>query len=432
MTLNALGGRRGAGGYLGRRGSRRRRGVGEVAPRARLDPRGRVRRNLAGGFDGSEGRGGSRGAPPALARGEGSLRPRAEAEGRGRDEPAGGDGSQGGDRGRRGPRGRADSRRPAREGRRGRRHDGDPHGGSAGRSTFPGLDRPALPDRSPGGLRRDRARLPASGACRSRSPPPSFSPWRSFSSRARRFGSSRETAGRRKRPSPNAPRRRRGSTRARSPGARPRSSRRSGTRTCFDGPARAPPGRLREERSGGAATCSSAWRSRPLRLLAFFGFGLAARLGATLSKHRVAYLYIVPAMLAMIVLVFFPFLYGIALSFTERPSTTPASRCRHLGSASRTTGTSWETSRSRNGRRTVLSSFNYLNFYWTLGFTIVWTISNVAIGVTLGLLLALILNTAGLEAAAGLPGPADPARGRCRTTSPRSSGRGCSTGSSAS
>jgi arabinogalactan oligomer/maltooligosaccharide transport system permease protein len=40
--------------------------------------------------------------------------------------------------------------------------------------------------------------------------------------------------------------------------------------------------------------------------------------------------------------------------------------------------------------------FDYSNFYWTLGFTIVWTISNVAVGVSLGLLLALILNTRGL------------------------------------
>jgi len=40
--------------------------------------------------------------------------------------------------------------------------------------------------------------------------------------------------------------------------------------------------------------------------------------------------------------------------------------------------------------------FDYGNFYWTLGFTIVWTISNVTIGVTVGLILALVLNTRGL------------------------------------
>jgi arabinogalactan oligomer/maltooligosaccharide transport system permease protein len=45
--------------------------------------------------------------------------------------------------------------------------------------------------------------------------------------------------------------------------------------------------------------------------------------------------------------------------------------------------------------------WNYQNFYWTLGFTILWTISNVTIGVTLGLLLALALNTKGLAFRAG-------------------------------
>ena len=36
---------------------------------------------------------------------------------------------------------------------------------------------------------------------------------------------------------------------------------------------------------------------------------------------------------------------------------------------------------------------DYRNFYWTLGFTIVWTVSNVTVGVTVGLVLALVLNT---------------------------------------
>jgi arabinogalactan oligomer/maltooligosaccharide transport system permease protein len=40
--------------------------------------------------------------------------------------------------------------------------------------------------------------------------------------------------------------------------------------------------------------------------------------------------------------------------------------------------------------------FNYQNFYWTLGFTVVWTVTNVAIGVGVGLALALALNTPGL------------------------------------
>ena len=43
------------------------------------------------------------------------------------------------------------------------------------------------------------------------------------------------------------------------------------------------------------------------------------------------------------------------------------------------------------------SSINFQNFYWTLGFTILWTISNVFIGTTLGLILALILNVKELK-----------------------------------
>jgi arabinogalactan oligomer / maltooligosaccharide transport system permease protein len=38
---------------------------------------------------------------------------------------------------------------------------------------------------------------------------------------------------------------------------------------------------------------------------------------------------------------------------------------------------------------------DYSSFYWTLGFTVVWTITNVSIGVSVGLLLALILHRKG-------------------------------------
>jgi arabinogalactan oligomer/maltooligosaccharide transport system permease protein len=42
--------------------------------------------------------------------------------------------------------------------------------------------------------------------------------------------------------------------------------------------------------------------------------------------------------------------------------------------------------------------FNYQNFYWTAGMTVLWTVANVAYGVAMGLFLALILNTKGLLA----------------------------------
>ena len=132
-------------------------------------------------------------------------------------------------------------------------------------------------------------------------------------------------------------------------------------------------------------------------LAAFFGFGLAARLGSTLSKHRVAYLYIVPAMLAMIILVFFPFVYGVAISFTQQTIYNTGQPLTSLWvgvqNYAHVLGDFSIAKRAPDGSLV----FNYLNFYWTLAFTVVWTISNVAIGVTVGLLLALILNTAGLK-----------------------------------
>jgi arabinogalactan oligomer / maltooligosaccharide transport system permease protein len=132
-------------------------------------------------------------------------------------------------------------------------------------------------------------------------------------------------------------------------------------------------------------------------LLAFFGFGLASRLGSTLSRHRVAYLYILPAMLAMIVLVFFPFLYGVAISFTQQTIYNTGQPLSNLWVGLQNYGHILGDFSIAKRAPDGSFAFNYLNFYWTLAFTIVWTVSNVAIGVTVGLILALILNTAGLK-----------------------------------
>jgi arabinogalactan oligomer/maltooligosaccharide transport system permease protein len=126
--------------------------------------------------------------------------------------------------------------------------------------------------------------------------------------------------------------------------------------------------------------------------LAFVGFGSAARLGETLRRHRSAYYYVFPAFFGMILLVFLPFLYGVALSFTDFSLYTAQSPLADvwvgvknfvdiLGdfhiARSTPDGLSW----------------NYQNIYWTLGITVIWTVSNVAYGVGMGLFLALILNT---------------------------------------
>lgn len=133
-----------------------------------------------------------------------------------------------------------------------------------------------------------------------------------------------------------------------------------------------------------------------LAVLSFLAFGGAARLRATLAKHREAYLYITPAMLGMIVLVFFPFFYGIAISFTDQTIYTTSKPLSEiwvgLTNYAQILGDFHIARRAADGAFV----FNYLNFYWTFLFTVVWTISNVTIGVSVGLLLALILNTPAL------------------------------------
>jgi len=126
------------------------------------------------------------------------------------------------------------------------------------------------------------------------------------------------------------------------------------------------------------------------------GLGGAASLAGTVSRHRVAYGYVSPALFGMILLVFFPFAYGIALSFTNQ----------NIYNVDKPL---WEIWVGVDNYADILSDFkiaeetpeglvfNYTNFYWTLGFTIAWTVTNVAIGVSIGLALALILNTKGLR-----------------------------------
>ncbi len=130
---------------------------------------------------------------------------------------------------------------------------------------------------------------------------------------------------------------------------------------------------------------------------AWIALGWAQRTGSALVKHNMAYAFVAPAMVGMVLLVFFPFLYGIALSFTNQT----------LYSVNQPLYEVWT---GLQNYISILSDFhiktttaagtsiNYQNFYWTLGFTVLWTVSNVTIGVTVGLILALILNTKGLWA----------------------------------
>jgi arabinogalactan oligomer/maltooligosaccharide transport system permease protein len=132
-----------------------------------------------------------------------------------------------------------------------------------------------------------------------------------------------------------------------------------------------------------------------LSILAFIGFGGAARVGHDLVQYRQAYAYTMPAMTAMVLLVFFPFFYGIALSFTNANIYNTSKPITEIwvGFDNYKDILSDLAVTQKTGSGTVV---NYTDFYWTLGFTVLWTIANVTIGVTLGLILALILNTKGL------------------------------------
>ena len=128
---------------------------------------------------------------------------------------------------------------------------------------------------------------------------------------------------------------------------------------------------------------------------AFVGFGYARRTWRTLVKFREGYAYVTPAIAGMLLLVFFPFIFAIFLSFTDStlynvkdpPWEIMAGVDNYVDIL-----TDFDVIKESEGERVV----NYKNFYWTLGFTIIWTATNVSIGVSVGLLLALVLNTKGL------------------------------------
>ena len=133
-----------------------------------------------------------------------------------------------------------------------------------------------------------------------------------------------------------------------------------------------------------------------LAVLFIAGSGAATRLGRTLRAHRQAYSYVAPAAIGMLVLVFFPFLYGVLLSFTDSNlynSGKPlAETVIGLKNYAEILGDFSVVRRGESGSLII----NYSSFYWTLLFTIIWTVCNVVIGVSVGLFLALLLNTKGL------------------------------------
>ncbi len=142
----------------------------------------------------------------------------------------------------------------------------------------------------------------------------------------------------------------------------------------------------------------SLWGNAALSLLvlSFVALGYARRLRLTLVEHKSAYYYVTPAILGMLVLVFFPFVYGVTLSFTDTTLFNENLSLRELWVGLKNYIVilgDFQVVRGTEGGWVV----NYQNFYWTLFITIAWTVCNVTIGVSVGLVLALALNTKGLR-----------------------------------
>jgi len=106
--------------------------------------------------------------------------------------------------------------------------------------------------------------------------------------------------------------------------------------------------------------------------------GLLTRASSELRRNRIAYTFVAPAALAMLVLVAVPFAVGLVLGFYDH----------------------------RHGTYTFVGLDNFiqilsggghalsdpLNFYFTLGVTVLWTAANVVLHLTIGVALALLLR----------------------------------------
>lgn len=119
-----------------------------------------------------------------------------------------------------------------------------------------------------------------------------------------------------------------------------------------------------------------------LLILLLGELGQLRRMGRAAVDHRGAYGYLSPAIVGMVILVFIPVVYGIVLGFTQRTYNIIefAGLTNYLE---------------------ILTDFDLgdpTNFYFKLGVTLMWTILNVGLHVSIGLFLAVLLNDQMLKA----------------------------------
>lgn len=102
----------------------------------------------------------------------------------------------------------------------------------------------------------------------------------------------------------------------------------------------------------------------------------------TLYNFSTAYLFILPGILGMLILVFIPIIFTLILGFTSLPKYfTEINLARNMAGFS--------------NFGTILGSFNLRdprNFYYTLGFTILYSVVSIGLQVVLGVLVAVVLH----------------------------------------
>src|SRR6185503_15761461 len=105
---------------------------------------------------------------------------------------------------------------------------------------------------------------------------------------------------------------------------------------------------------------------------------LTDKLAAGLAKNRTALSFLTPAALAMLVLVATPFVIGIIIGFYDH----------HAGTWSFVGVDNFFEILSGGGRPLE----DPLNFWFILGVTVLWTVANITLHVTIGVALALALS----------------------------------------
>lgn len=121
------------------------------------------------------------------------------------------------------------------------------------------------------------------------------------------------------------------------------------------------------------------------------------------AAGRTALLYLLPALLVMLVMTFYPLAFQVWMSFTDYGSVKDGNKTFQTFNpnggnyrAAQWVGADNYTKIITNDKQFVAQLGTNFNFLGMVGFNLWWTFSNVFFHVTLGVIIAVILNTEGL------------------------------------